>query len=108
MFHGIWPEMLTDVWDSTGNMHHGTRMENCRYANVLNQEQPDQERSYCERYDCVLKNQCPSYQSLYVPTETIEADIEADEAAMVSNDATLTEAELLRMYEGVNTIDVRR
>ena len=105
MFHGIWPEMQTDVWLSTGNMNSSNRIDNCRYVNVLNQEQPDQETSYCDRYECTLRNDCPSYRSLYIPEPV--SDME-DEAAMVSNDATLTEAELLRMYEGVNTIDVRR
>ena len=103
MFHGIWPEMQTEVWESTGNMRSSDRMENCRYAMVLNHERPDQETSYCDRYECTLRNSCPSYREVYIPAEEF-----TDEAEMVSNDATLTEAELLRMYEGVNTIDIRR
>ena len=105
MFHGIWPEMLTEVWESTGNMSHMSRMESCKYANVLNQEQPDQETSYCERYDCVLKNQCPSYQTLYVLTEEID---DSGELADQDGESTiqLTEAEILAMYRGVNTVDV--
>ena len=106
MFHGIWPEMLTDVWESTGNMNHTHRVDSCKYANVLNQEQPDQETSYCERYDCILKHQCPAYTNLYIAPETASHDDIELEVAMVSDDRTLTEAEILEMYRGVNTVDV--
>ena len=109
MFHGIWPEMLTEAWEASGRLRPADRMDNCRYANVLNQEQPDQETSYCDRYNCTIRNNCLSYRSLYIP-EPIDDGGELNdmdgEAAMVSNDATLTEAEILRMYEGVNTVDV--
>ena len=32
MFHGIWPEMETEVWQSTGNMGRTSRTDNCRYG----------------------------------------------------------------------------
>ena len=112
MFHGIWPEMLTDSWAASGRLNHTTRLAECRYAEVLENAQPEQDQSYCERYDCVLKNECPAYRTMYIPPETIEdggelSDMDG-EAAMVSNDATLTEAQILQMYQGVNTIDIRR
>ena len=113
MFHGIWPEMQTEAWESTGNMRRMTRIQDCRYAIVLNQEQPDQETSYCDRYECILRNDCPSYREAYIPAEEFTSDggelSDMDgEATMVSNDATLTEAEILEMYRGVNTVDIRR
>jgi len=112
MFHGIWPEMQTEVWESAGNMTNTHRMTDCRYANVLNQEQPDMETSYCERYNCVLRNSCPSYRDLYLPTEEID-----DGGELADQDGEtpfgpelnrLTEAEILEMYQGVNTVDIRR
>lgn len=112
MFHGIWPDMLTDAWEASGRLNHTARLAECRYAGVLEDEQPEQEESYCERYDCILKHQCPAYINLYIAPEIIEdggelSDMDG-EAAMVSNDATLTEAQILEMYRGVNTVDIRR
>ena len=106
MFHGIWPEMQTEVWESTGNMSPISRMDNCGYANVLNQEQPDQETSYCDRYECTIRNNCLSYRSLYMQETVDDSGEIADQEGERLNQ--LTEAELLRMYEGVNTVDVRR
>ena len=103
MFHGIWPEMQTEVWESTGNMSNRSRMTDCNYANVLNQEQPDQETSYCDRYECILRNNCSSYQDVYTAPEVVE-----EEVALEPQLNRLTEAEILQMYQGVNTVDIRR
>ena len=102
MFHGIWPEMQTEAWESTGNMRRITRIQDCRYAIVLNQEQPDQETSYCDRYECILRNDCLSYREAYIPAEEFTSD------GGELSDATYTEAEILEMYRGVNTVDIRR
>ena len=103
MFHGVWPEMTTEVWESTGNMNSTSRMDSCKYANVLNADAPIQENSYCDRYGCTLRNDCLAYRAMYMPPEPIEDD----EGAIASDDRTLSEIELLRMYEGVNTINIR-
>ena len=117
MFHGIWPEMLTDVWRSTGNMDPAHRMDNCKYADYQNVQfmsdldLPSKEESYCDRYECVLRSGCQSYKSIYEP-ETIEDGNElADqdgETPFGPELNRLTEAEILEMYQGVNTVDIRR
>ena len=84
-------------------MNRTGRIDDCRYRTVLDQEQPDQETSYCDRYECTLRNGCPSYRDLYIAEPEIQ-----DESEQVEAGGLLTEAELLRMYEGVNTVDVRR
>jgi hypothetical protein len=107
MFHGIWPEMdNSEAWHATGSLSSTRRLENCEYVQIVDSEQPS--NPYCDRYQCTLRDRCSVYQAAYNP-QTREDSVElADEAAMVSNDATLTEAQLLEMYRGVNTIDVRR
>jgi hypothetical protein len=105
MFHGIWPEMLTESWQASGSMSPTGRMDNCSYANVLNGNAPIQEHSYCDRYACTLRNDCHAYRAMYMPPEPIEDDEETI-SYQASNDRTLSEAELLRMYEGVNTINI--
>lgn len=113
MFHGIWPEMDTEAWESSGRLSHTSRRENCSYADYLNTQYisdlstPSQSESYCDRYECVLRNDCRSYQSVYNTTPQ-EAETAEEEVAFGPQLNRLTEAEVLSMYQGVNTIDVRR
>jgi hypothetical protein len=80
-------------------------MENCTYAQILQDSQPAQDESYCDRYECILRNDCLAYQAMYNPPETID---DGGELADQDGERTLTEAEILQMYQGVNTIDPRR
>lgn len=106
MFHGIWPEMETEAWYATGSLESRRRLENCDYVSIVDSEQP--ENPYCDRYQCTLRDRCSVYQAAY-NSQSREDSVElADEEAIASNDATLTEAQLLEMYRGVNTIDIRR
>ena len=104
MFHGVWPEMDNETWRSTGNR---TRSDgdDCRYGNNIDFSILDSTETYCDRYECVLRTTCGIYRAAYEPEPLDVSDMEAEEQ-MVSNDGTLSEAELLRMYEGVSTINI--
>jgi len=103
MFHGIWPEMASEVWESSGRLGHVSRMEGCNYAEVLQEAQPAQDESYCDRYQCILRDNCAAYRAMYIPPETTENN---REVANQEGERTLTEAEILAMYQGINTVDV--
>ena len=121
MFHGKWPEMTSEAWDAVSSMRAHTRMLECKYASVLQDDQPAQDESYCNRYNCVLQDTCPTYQAMYHPISKKKSDMEI-EAEIVNNDGgeladrdgeghpiepeSLTETEILAMYQGVQTVDI--
>ena len=115
MFHGIWPEMETEVWQSTGNMGRTSRTDNCRYGDYLNTQYqsdldiPAQEASYCDRYECTLRSDCLAYRNIFQPEQIDDGGEPADhdnvELEVVASNS-LTEAEILEMYRGVNTINI--
>ena len=103
MFHGIWPEMTSEIWESSGRIGHTSRIDNCHYVGTLEETQPAQDESYCDRYECILRNNCPAYQAMYIPPEAIN---DGGELTDQDGERTLTEAEILEMYRGVNTVDI--
>ena len=104
MFHGVWPEMDNDTWQAAGRRAQSDG-DNCYYGNNTDFSVLDSAETYCDRYKCVLRTTCGMYRAAYEPSPL--SDFE-DESQMVSNDASLSEAELLRMYENVNTININQ
>ena len=118
MYHGVWPEMDNETWRAAGR-----RIDSdgggCSYAANTDFSVLDSAETYCDRYKCVLRTTCGMYRAAYEPSPL--SDFE-DEAQIVHNDEELiatrtnpgdytdrilTEAEILEMYQGVNTINIR-
>ena len=113
MFHGIWPEMdNSEAWHATGSLEPRRRLENCEYVQILDSEQPS--NPYCDRYQCTLRSECAAYQATYNLQEEsndkadMEQALRINEEGEVVNQTQLTEAQLLEMYRGINTVDIRR
>tara|TARA_R110000824_G_scaffold135238_1_gene298432 strand:- start:173 stop:1534 length:1362 start_codon:yes stop_codon:yes gene_type:complete len=114
MYHGIWPEMDNETWRSAGRSTQSDG-DNCSYGANTDFSVLDSVETYCDRYECVLRTTCGMYRAAYEPSPL--SDME-DEAQIVHEDGgeiadqdgerlnELTEVELLRMYEGVNTINI--
>tara|TARA_R110002050_G_scaffold76756_10_gene164175 strand:- start:1461 stop:2798 length:1338 start_codon:yes stop_codon:yes gene_type:complete len=109
MFHGVWPEMDNETWRSAGNRVDSDG-DNCRYGNNTDFSVLNATETYCDRYECVLRTTCGMYRAAYEPTPDIAIEVVDDGGELADQDGerqyTLNEAELLRMYEGVSTINI--
>ena len=115
MFHGVWPEMDNDTWQAAGRRAQSDG-DNCYYGNNHDFSVMDSAETYCDRYECVLRTTCGMYRAAYEPEPISDMEVEAeivrdDGGELIDQDGErsdlLNEAELLRMYEGVNIINIR-
>ena len=92
MYHGLWPSMDNDTWKSAGRSTHGlARAEQCSYGReILPNNQPAEDQSYCHRYECVLRDICPSFKEMYRPNPQVaEDEISISEEQMAREQALI-------------------
>ena len=103
LFHGVPIEFNQEEFRNSGRLpsDNGNQCYITHHMEIEEIIQETEEESLCAQSKCILREVCDTYQNAYHPEPSSDMILEAE----MVNDSNLSEAELLRMYEGIRTVN---